>query len=289
MSLLETIPQNASQTLLELKGADLLEFFRKIHWNMCLKVLLLNLSDDELRELLEEIIDALPEEHAARLNVGSAKEELLDDIVLPYRTSIADKSTSKSIVGDVLRAWACRSSDESGRSDVAREIDIVFVKEHAQRQSTPISKDVASCGLTCSEKKQSNGEPSPFHVNRMWSSVAHHLLTIFWEACVPVTCADGFIGRFYDEEAPARRKMFVSHWMEIDISGLDVHEVSRPVDFFLRTAMLCLRLYLQICAFYREFALWFMKTHLLQSLLLLCPKLMFRTTIQRKGLSVLRL
>ena len=74
MQLLETASGDVIERLSELKGTDLLEFFRSFHWNKCLRVLLLNLSDGELRALLESIIDALPEDIRDVVTVGDTKE-----------------------------------------------------------------------------------------------------------------------------------------------------------------------------------------------------------------------
>lgn len=231
MQLLETSPPDASQRLTELKGTDLLEFFRSLHWTKCLKFILLNLSDSDLKSVLQSLINSFPDDHKETLSIGDSKEELLEYLLIAYKISIVSKSTSRSITADVERVWACRTSDELGRVDVARAVDIVYVKEHQHRQSLPIAKLLEALGLNCSEIPAQNGRPTPFYVTKMRAATAVKLLVAFWEGNVSVTSSEGFIGRFYDEEEAVRRKLFSQYWTAENVESLDLIDVRSMVNF----------------------------------------------------------
>lgn len=147
-----------------------------------------------------------------------------------YRLSSAQKSTAKSIVGDILRAWDSRDSDEAGSVSVARAIDVIFVKEHTHRQLIPISKAFTQCGLTCTEVKDRSGVDSAFQFSRMSSSVAFRLLVAFWEANVCAKSFAGFEGRYYHLENTGKRAMFSDVFVDANVEAMDVHDVTAYVE-----------------------------------------------------------
>lgn len=111
---------------------------------------------------MTEIIDKLPENLKDGQSVGDLKEDMLEDLLAAYKMSIVEKSTSTSIIADISRMWACRSSDGVGRMDVEKAIDIVYVKENQYRQSVPIVKILDKISFQCSEKMSFDGQQTPF-------------------------------------------------------------------------------------------------------------------------------
>lgn len=127
--LLECAPDDTSQKLRELKGGELLSFFRSLHWDLFLCSHLSALTVGELKPLLVGLKNALPAGVAENVILpegDSESSDFLDEFrslyVSPSSHIDFDSVTASSVVGDIERDWSARRDDESGRTAVARQL-----------------------------------------------------------------------------------------------------------------------------------------------------------------------
>lgn len=232
-----SVLRDASVQLEMLTGISLFYYLRALPWKKYLTQHLRSLSERETINLFTGLAFVVAQyidegKVMAHLSFETEQGDTVDPVEkirrlyilqFPYGRSKAD------VIGNVHRTWSARLDNAMGRVAVGTVLDPIFIKESRLEDIKDTGKVLACLGLKCTENGVNKGQP--FYAVGIKRRDITKRLVAFWEACVPATCLNGLVGRYYGEAVGDRILKFKEEWNEQLLEDLEPAEMKYLASF----------------------------------------------------------
>lgn len=220
-------PSDAAARLNKLGGGDLLSFLRSLSWSFIQS--LLSSADFNFLNLANRVLEALPSEFDDVFDEVTSATRLEDVIVILRAVYChcgpAGRSTDE-IIGDCVRNWTARISDESGNKAVAEALDPIFIHEAKLAGIRRLAGCLDVIGVSPVSDPNSKFFPRSARKNQVVTK-----LLDFWSHHIPASCVSGFLGRFFPEDSKGRLSGFKDAWNEELIKDLEPYDAQVLASF----------------------------------------------------------